>query len=137
MLELAKQLRNSSSVVLGYRDFPFLKEEFVKTGSSVYVATEDGSMGTKGNVIGAIMENNLGADVIFACGPTPMLRAVKKFAQVRKIKCYISMEERMACGVGACLGCVVETVDVDDHSKVHNARVCKDGPVFDAEEVNI
>nr|MCR4732290.1 dihydroorotate dehydrogenase electron transfer subunit [Lachnospiraceae bacterium] len=106
-------------------------------GSSVYVATEDGSMGTKGNVIGAIMENNLGADVIFACGPTPMLRAVKKFAQVRKIKCYISMEERMACGVGACLGCVVETVDVDDHSKVHNARVCKDGPVFDAEEVNI
>jgi len=137
MLELAKQLHNSSSVVLGYKSFPFLKEEFVKTGSSVYVATEDGSMGTKGNVIGAIMENNLGADVIFACGPTPMLRAVKKFAKVRKIKCYVSMEERMACGVGACLGCVVETVDVNGHSKVHNARVCKDGPVFDAEEVNI
>ena len=137
MLELARELKNASQVVLGYKDIPFLKEEFEATGSRVYVATESGSMGTKGNVIGAIMENNLGANVIYACGPKAMLAAVKKYAAVKKIRCYVSMEERMACGIGACLGCVVKTKDKNGHTGVKNACVCSDGPVFLAEEVEL
>lgn len=137
MLELAKTYEGKCKVVLGYKEFPYLVDEFKATGADVYIATENGSMGTKGTVIGAIMENNLGANIIFACGPKPMLAAVKQYAVAKRIKCYVSMEERMACGVGACLGCVVKTVDVNDHTKVKNARVCKDGPVFNAEEVSI
>ena len=75
--------------------------------------------------------------MIFACGPMPMHCAIKKYAEEKKIKAYISLEEHMACGVGACLGCVVKTKEVDHHSHVHNARICTDGPVFDAEVVVI
>lgn len=94
------------------------------------MATEDGSVGTKGNVLDAIREQNLTADVIYACGPTPMLRAIKEYAAEKGIKCYISLEEKMACGIGACLACVCQSKDVDHHSNVHNKRICKDGPVF-------
>ena len=85
----------------------------------------------------AIRENGLDADIIFACGPTPMLRAIKEFAKEKKIACYISLEERMACGIGACLGCVCRTKERDPHTNVHNARICKDGPVFLSTEVEI
>ena len=102
----------------------------------VYVATEDGSAGTKGNVIDAIKANALDADVIYACGPTPMLRALKAYAQEQDIECWISMEERMACGIGACLACVCQSKEVDGHSHVHNKRVCKDGPVFRCDELD-
>ncbi|MDE5590438.1 MAG: dihydroorotate dehydrogenase electron transfer subunit [Acetatifactor sp.] len=148
ILELAKQIAAARKtdqniivqdiiIVLGYRDEKtFLKEDFEKYGR-VYIATEDGSVGTKGNVMDAIRDNGLTADMIFACGPMPMLRAVKAYAADQKIKAYISLEEHMACGVGACLGCVVKTKEVDHHSHVHNARICTDGPVFDAEEVEI
>ncbi|MBP5152501.1 MAG: dihydroorotate dehydrogenase electron transfer subunit, partial [Lachnospiraceae bacterium] len=73
----------------------------------------------------------------FACGPMPMLRAIKKYAEEKGIKAYISLEERMACGVGACLGCVCKTVNKDSHSHVNNARVCTEGPVFLSSEVDI
>lgn len=137
MLQLAKELDADKQVVVGYRDNQlFLKEDLEKYGK-VYIATEDGSEGTKGNVMDAIAANALEADVIFACGPMPMLRAIKKFAAEHQIKAYISLEEHMACGVGACLGCVVKTKEVDHHSHVHNARICTDGPVFEAEEVDI
>ena len=66
-----------------------------------------------------------------------MLRAIKELAAQKKIPCYISLEERMACGIGACLACVCQTKNVDGHSNVHNARDCKDGPVFKAEEVEL
>ncbi len=137
ILQLAKELDADKSVIVGYRDDKlFLKEELDKY-AKVYVATEDGSVGTKGNVMNAIAENALDAEVIFACGPMPMLRAIKKYAEEKGIKAYISLEENMACGVGACLGCVVKTKEVDHHSHVNNARICTDGPVFDAEEVEI
>ena len=134
MLETMKQLGSQKTAVLGYRDELFLNEEFAKNGQ-VYIATEDGSAGTKGNVMDAIHENELEADVIFACGPKPMLRAIKAYAVEHNIACWISMEERMACGVGACLGCVCQSTEVDGHSHVHNKRVCKDGPVFLCTEV--
>ena len=136
MLELSREVNCKSIAVLGYRDQLFLNEEFAPY-ADVYIATEDGSAGTKGNVLDAIRENGLKADVIMACGPTPMLRAIKAYALENGIQCYLSLEEKMACGVGACLACVCKSKDVDHHSHVHNKRICKDGPVFKAEEVEL
>ena len=130
MLQLARELEADKSMIMGYRDGNlFLAEDFGKYGR-VYVATEDGSRGTKGNVLDAIEENGLKADVIYACGPMPMLRAVKEYARRQGIRAYISLEEHMACGVGACLGCATP---MTDGTMKH---VCKDGPVFDASEVD-
>lgn len=136
MLELAKQLTVEKQIVVGYRDELFLTEELSENGT-VYVATEDGSVGTKGNVLDAIRENGLAADIIYACGPTPMLRALKAYAEEHNIECYISMEEKMACGIGACLACVCKSKEKDHHTNVHNKRICKDGPVFLATEVDL
>lgn len=136
MLELAKQLDIEKSIVLGYRDVTFMDKEFEPYGD-VYVATEDGSKGIKGNVIDAIREHVIDADIIFACGPTPMLRGIKAYALEHGIKAQLSLEERMACGIGACLACVCKTKEVDHHTHVHNTRICKDGPVFYAQEVEL
>ena len=137
MLELAKQLHCEKDILLGYRDSQtFLADEFAKYGN-VTIASEDGSVGVKGNVLDAVKQCSIAGQVIYACGPTPMLRAIKSFALDNDIECFISLEEKMACGIGACLACVCQTKDIDDHSKVHNARVCKEGPVFNAREVEI
>lgn len=148
LLELVKELNGcgngvisrpalSVTAVLGYRtDDLFLYNDF-SMHSDVYIATDDGKAGCHGTVLDCINENRLTADVIYACGPLPMLRGVKQFASRQQIRCFLSLEERMACGVGACLGCVTRTVGIDDHSKVRNARVCTEGPVFPAEEVDI
>ena len=137
MLELAKQLHCEKDILLGYRDNQtFLADEFAKYGN-VTIASEDGSVGVKGNVLDAVKQCGITGQVIYACGPTPMLRAIKSFALDNDIECFISLEEKMACGIGACLACVCQTKDIDDHSKVHNARVCKEGPVFNAREVEI
>lgn len=136
ILQLAREMKADKQVVLGFRDSLFLMDEFQAEGQ-VYVATEDGSAGTKGNVLDAIYANGLSADIIYACGPTPMLRALKAYAEEHEMVCYISMEERMACGIGACLACVCKTKDKDAHSNVNNKRICKEGPVFDAREVEL
>ncbi|SFR76853.1 dihydroorotate dehydrogenase electron transfer subunit [Anaeromicropila populeti] len=137
MLQLAKSLECEKTIVLGYRDKElFLKEEFELLGK-VCVSTEDGSYGTKGNVINAITENKIDGDIIFACGPTPMLRGIKQFAQEKGIKAQLSLEEKMACGIGACLACVCQSERKDHHTNVNNKRVCKDGPVFFAEDITI
>ncbi|MCI8895265.1 MAG: dihydroorotate dehydrogenase electron transfer subunit [Lachnospiraceae bacterium] len=136
MLQLAKELSCEKQIVLGYRDELFLQEEFKKQGS-LYIATEDGSFGTEGNVLDAIRENGLEAEIIYACGPTPMLRAVKEYAAKKGIECWLSLEERMACGIGACLACVCRSKEKDEHTNVHNKRICKEGPVFRAEEVEL
>ena len=140
MLQLSKELAAAGrkpSVFLGYRDSHlFLKEDFEKY-SKVYVATEDGSIGTKGNVLTVLSESGLQPSVMMACGPMMMLRAIRQEASERAIPAYISLEEHMACGIGACLGCVCRTTKKDEHSQVHNARICTEGPVFLAEEVEI
>lgn len=128
---------NDTNVILGYRNADlFLKKDFEQYGE-VIVATEDGSCGVKGNVVDALKLQKEQPDVIMACGPMPMLAAIKRYAEENGITAYISLEERMACGVGACLGCVTKTKNVDHHSQVKNARVCTEGPVFNAEEVDI
>lgn len=145
LLETAKRLSvayrkdkpASISAVMGYRNNDtFLSDEFLNF-SNLFIASEDGSIGTKGNVIDAMKAQNVPCDVIFACGPMPMLKGIKAFAQERGIKAYLSLEERMACGVGACLGCVCKTKNVDEHSHVNNARICTDGPVFDADDLDL
>lgn len=146
MVQLAKELANANQeagrdnsnikIILGYRNELFLQEDLKKYGQ-VYIATEDGSSGSKGTVMNAIADNGLKGDVIFSCGPMPMLRAIKEFAADNGMTAYLSLEERMACGIGACLGCVCKTKEVDHHSFVHNARVCTDGPVYLAQEVDI
>jgi dihydroorotate dehydrogenase electron transfer subunit len=141
MVELAAALSQipgtDVTAAMGYRNSDLFLTEELSSYGKLLIATEDGSVGTKGNVLDAVRENAVEPDAVCACGPMPMLRAVKKFAQEKGIPAYISLEERMACGVGACLGCVTKTVEVDSHSHVRNARICTEGPVFDAQEVAI
>lgn len=138
ILELAKSLKNCEKIIiLGYRDGELFLKDDMELYGKVYIATEDGSVGTKGNVMDVINEHKLNADLIYVCGPMPMLKAIKRFAREKQIPAYLSLEERMACGVGACLGCVCKTIHKDEHSHVHNARICTDGPVFLAEDVAI
>ena len=139
MIQMDHELRAAgtaakATVVLGYRDEVFLTGDFL---SETVIATEDGSAGIRGNVLDAIRENDLHADVIFACGPTPMLRALKAYAQQEGIECWLSLEEKMACGIGACLSCVCRSAEIDDHSRVHNKRVCTEGPVFLSTEIDL
>lgn len=140
MLKTAKTLSTfvdpaNINVVLGYRDVLYMNNEFSGYGN-VYISTEDGSTGTKGNVIDCIKENGVEADFIVTCGPIPMLKGIKQYALENNITAYVSLEEKMACGIGACLACVCKTNDIDSHSMVKNKRICKDGPVFDAKEVD-
>lgn len=140
MVELARELQEAGeevTMIAGYRDSQLFLKEDLERYVKVHIATEDGSVGVKGNVLTVMDEKQLSAQVIMACGPMPMLRAIKNYAKDKEIKAYISLEERMACGVGACLGCVCQTTNKNAHSHVNNARICSDGPVFDAQEVAI
>ena len=137
MLELAKQLKCDKEIVLGYRSSDTFLDKELEALGNVTIASDDGSIGTHGTVIDAIKANNITGDVIFTCGPTPMLRAIKAYAAENNIKAWVSLEEKMACGIGACLACVCKSTEVDDHSMVHNKRICKDGPVFNATEVDL
>lgn len=149
MLYLARKLQEAADndtaaaptrppviAVLGYADKnAFLKKEFDDI-CPTYVASMDGSIGTKGTVIDALNRGMLMGDAVCACGPMPMLKAVKEYASDLGMKAYLSLEERMACGVGACLGCVTKTKKTDEHTHVNNTRICVEGPVFDADEID-
>jgi dihydroorotate dehydrogenase electron transfer subunit len=110
-------------------------QELDACGCQLYITTEDGSMGQKGFVTQALEQelNNSDCDLLFACGPTPFLKAVQALRKKFNVQTQLSLEERMACGVGACMGCVVPIKDAAGQLK--NARICCDGPVFNAEEV--
>ena len=112
------------SAVLGFgkQEQVFYQKEFEELGCPVYLATEDGSMGTKGFVTDVMAQ--LDYDYYFACGPMPMLRAVHAMGR----RGQLSFEERMGCGFGACMGCSCETL-------VGTKRICVDGPVMRSEEV--
>jgi dihydroorotate dehydrogenase electron transfer subunit len=136
MLELAKQLTCEKEIVLGYRNITFLENDFLPFGR-VYISTEDGSSGIKGNVIDVLRNQGLTGNIIYACGPEVMLKSVKAYAMECGIKAQLSLEERMACGIGACLACVCRSKERDYHTNVKNKRICKDGPVFYAEEIEL
>ncbi len=137
LLELARHLPGEVQLVMGYRTGETYLEKELSQSGTLYLATEDGSRGTPGNVLDAIRGNHLSADVLYACGPLPMLRALQAFAKEAGMEAWISLEERMACGIGACLACVCQSKEADAHSQVKNKRVCKDGPVFNAREVEL
>ncbi len=140
MLELGKELAAQGKevqFVLGYRNNElFLADEFQKYGKLI-ISTDDGSVGIHGTVVDAIRLGELEGDVIYSCGPTPMLRGLKELAIEWELPAYLSLEQRMACGIGACLACVCKTKEKDEHSQVNNARVCVEGPVFEAREVEL
>ncbi|OON99461.1 MAG: oxidoreductase [Epulopiscium sp. Nele67-Bin004] len=125
LVELAKQIKGNKIVVLGFRDEPFLVDKFEQLGATVYVATDSGKHGFKGNVLELIKKEGIVGDYYYSCGPKPMLRAL---ASEFKDNLQVSMEERMGCGYGACVGCVCKTKD-------GLKKVCTDGPVFNGGDV--
>lgn len=144
MLYTGKSLKNENpdieiTAYLGYRSDTFLTRDFENAGMKIEIATDDGSSGFKGNVLEKLKQNveqnkeNL-PDIILACGPKPMLKAIYEFGLEQNVKVFVSMEERMACGFGACVGCAVKIHDDSENGFVYK-KVCKDGPVFSGEEV--
>lgn len=133
LLEAVKQL-GGGTVVLASRnkELSILKEDFEKAGAKVFVATDDGSLGFKGNAVDLLRAEGLIADVVYSCGPKIMLKFLTDYAIEKNMECQVSMEERMACGIGACVGCVVKIKNGDDWE---HKKVCKDGPVFEGREV--
>ena len=118
-------------IIIGGRSKDYLLriEEYKKYGK-VFVTTEDGSEGDKGFVIHSkiLWDENYKFDKIFTCGPEAMMKAIAKYAQNNNIECEVSLENLMACGIGACLCCIVET-------KSGNKCTCTEGPVFNINEL--
>ena len=136
LLEMAKQYKNKATVIIGFRNknVMILQDDFKAFGANVLLATDDGSAGHHGLVTELLirhLEQNK-ADKIIACGPRPMLKAVSNEAKKHGIECLVSMEERMACGVGACLCCATKVIE---NGKEQYQHVCKHGPIFDAEKI--
>jgi len=138
LLYLARELLKNDpnadlKIFLGFRTYPFLIEDFKTIGLEPSVAIEDRGEGT---VLDNMNKCALPDDALtYSCGPKPMLRAVARWAEERKRPCYVSMEERMACGLGACVGCVVKLRSSQASDGWEYKKVCKDGPVFDARQV--
>lgn len=136
LLCAAKHFGPNATVILGFRSAGavILKDDFESLGADVTVCTDDGTAGIRGNVTGPL-EKRLDSGecaVVFVCGPRPMLKAVAASCEKRNIKCFVSMEERMACGVGACLSCACKVKYGGAEKYFH---VCKNGPVFDAKMI--
>lgn len=133
LLELAKKIQGKKTIYLGFRTNPYLIEELKKYGE-VYVATDDGSIGHQGTVVELMKQHGATGQRLYACGPKPMLKAVRDYSNENDIVAQLSLEERMGCGFGACVGCVCK-IKADNEAGFTYKKVCKDGPVFDAKEV--
>lgn len=136
MLPLAKIYGEKAVAISGFRSSAaaILQDDFKAAGAETVLCTDDGSAGIHGFVTQPFTElaEQGGIDTVYACGPMPMLKGIAAICKDKGIYCEISLEERMACGIGACLGCACRTVRNDEE---YFAHVCKDGPVFKAEEV--
>lgn len=136
MLAVAKHYGANATAISGFRtkDLVILQEDFKEQGNKTILCTDDGTAGVKGFVTDALSRciKEEKPDIIYACGPVVMLKAVSEIARENEIRCQISLEERMACGVGACLGCAVK---MTRGGREFYGHVCKNGPVFDAKEV--
>ena len=137
MVPIAEHFGSNAKVISGFRNASavILQDDFAKTGAETILCTDDGSAGRKGFVTEALAEEiaKEKPDVIYACGPSVMLKKIVEIAKENGIKSQVSLEERMGCGIGACLVCVCRTIRDGEEFYSH---VCKDGPVFDGEEVN-
>lgn len=134
MLYSARQA-DSAIAVLGFRnkDAVILEDDFNSVCEKVCVATDDGSYGLHGFTTDILKEIIGGVDLVCSCGPTPMLKAIAQICKDNNTPCQVSLEERMGCGIGACLVCACKTLD--KNGKEEHSHVCKKGPVYDAEEV--
>lgn len=136
MLPIARHYGGNATVISGFRNASavILQKDFAASGANVILCTDDGSAGRKGFVTDALSETLKSGkpDIIYACGPSVMLRRIIAQAKEAGVKCEVSLEERMGCGVGGCLVCACRTIRDGEE---YYAHVCKDGPVFDAEEV--
>lgn len=141
MLFLAKELKKRNihcTAVTGFRREPFLSQELKAAGARVITTTDlpspDYFLGT---VVDCMEINEISGDCYFACGPRPMLAAVFDYVQKRGQDVQVSLEERMGCGYGACVGCVcdIREKDKDGREQIQRRKVCKDGPVFMGSEV--
>ena len=132
----AKANGATPTAILGFRnkDAVILTEDFEKVGTT-YICTDDGSFGTHGFVTAELEKHISEYTGVCACGPKPMLKAIAQIAEKANIPCQVSMEERMGCGIGACLVCACGLKLRDGEQGVRYGHVCKDGPVFDAKEV--
>ncbi len=134
MLPLAKKLStNQKPIMLMGADTisSLILEQELKNFSQVITCTDDGTCGDRCNVVQLLEKYVFKKNdkyTVYACGPNPMLKAIGKFTESKNIKCYVSLEERMACGIGACLCCAVKTTN-------GIKRVCKEGPVFEAKDI--
>ncbi len=143
LYELAKSAKRDNknvNIYLGFRskDFVLLENEFESVSDKFVLTTDDGSYREKGFAIN-FLEKDIEegkVDSIYACGPLPMLKAVRKLAIEKNIPCQISLEERMGCGLGVCLGCAVKTAKSPKEAPEY-WHVCKGGPVFEAKDVEI
>ena len=135
----AKEAGKNVNIYLGFRDkeFVVLENEFKKVSNKLILSTDNGTFGENGFAIDFLKEDckTKKPDCIFSCGPLPMLRAVKEFAMQNNINCQVSLEERMGCGIGVCVGCSVKTAKSPKDAPEYYG-VCKLGPVFDAKEVD-
>jgi dihydroorotate dehydrogenase electron transfer subunit len=137
MLPLAEYYGENAVVISGFRnaDAVILQQDFALTGAKTVLCTDDGSAGRFG-LVTLPLEEEIRAEkpaAVCACGPLPMLKAAAALCDVYGIPCQVSLEERMGCGIGACLVCACRTTDKNgDEQYLH---VCKNGPVFDAKEV--
>lgn len=136
MVEIAKAYSGNATVISGFRsaNAVILQDDFKRSGNRAILCTDDGTAGMKGFVTEALKQelSKEKPDIIYACGPMIMLKNITKIAAENGIYCEVSLEQRMACGVGACLVCVCRTVK---NGEEFNSHVCKDGPVFDSKEV--
>ncbi|MDD3312122.1 dihydroorotate dehydrogenase electron transfer subunit [Pseudodesulfovibrio sp.] len=132
LLELCKRLTGRTTIAVSFRSAPYLIDRLERCGE-VLVATRDGSAGVRGNAMKIVEDRGLTGN-IFACGPTPMLAAVQAYAARRDLPAQLSLEERMGCGFGCCVGCVTKVRDASEAGFSYR-KVCKDGPVFAAGEV--
>lgn len=137
MVGIAKEYGERAAVISGFRTsaVAILQEDFKTAGCETILCTDDGTAGIHGFVTVALEEylQSKKPDIIYACGPMPMLKGIVDIAEKYRIETQVSLEQRMACGVGACLGCVCRTVK--DGREIYS-HVCKDGPVFDSKEVD-
>lgn len=136
MLGVAAHYKEHAKAIVGFRNAQavILTEDFQRVGADTILCTDDGSMGIHGFVTTAL-EQELAKetpDLICACGPAPMLKGIIALAKQAGVPCEVSLEERMGCGVGACLVCACRTVK---NGEEYLAHVCKDGPVFNADDV--
>lgn len=134
LVELARNITGEKIAVLGFREDPILVEALEALGVKVYVATDTGKVGFKGNVIELIKAEGIKGDYFYACGPKVMLRALSDYCESKNVPVQVSMEERMGCGYGACVGCVCK-IKTNTEKGFEHKKICKEGPVFLGSEV--